>query len=826
MAAKPIMDRHPESTNPQIPDETLLRLSFAPTLTVPIAEELSGRRDAPNLLTWLHNHHLCEQDAQGDSTRYSWVPRVRHGLQERARQFFVEAHLHRLEHSTAELLERHGLADDAISLLMDAQQWMLASQMLVNHANGWLDRGRDTALLELIARLPIEYRRTDPAICYLEGRCAQLTNPRAALRILNEGVQQALRQGNSRLTLACLAPMMATTALSLRVPPSSARSAWLALQPRSWRELQGREGVEFCLVHLYGAWLGWDIRPHTVSRAIACLEDILPDERDPVLRIQAATAAVIALTMYGALERARVLLERIELPAAGCFPAWLHIGWTLACAFLQLAGDDDSGSPLPNALYVGESLPPWRARLSRCAPFVRFTAALATGDVTCARELLQAWEARRHKRQTPISEQVAGELAHAWLALREAHSGAALAYTRIATELSLRASEPVAPLLRFFVSMTQAHALWQDGNIAAARSLSQSICHDGQLQGHPVLTGYAFMHEALIQHTVGDVDKLRAALSASLQSARRERLRVIPPFWSPSALSELCLDALEHGIEKPTAISLVRRHNLRAPSGRCTTDWPWPVKAFTFGTFGLQFDGVHEEVSGKAQRKVLELLKAIIAYGGRSVDVPLLASMIWPEANGDAAQSSFDITLHRLRKLLRSADSVVVADRKVSLNAGHIWVDAIEFSRLVRIGLDWLVPSYPPPKPESLVVLTHRVLDLYRADFLVQEEPQPWAIIARDKLRSQWLRFVTGVGQMLMQSNQLNSAITLYHRALESDPLAEELYRQLMRCYQRAGRHTEAVGVYRRCRDMFSILLGVAPADGTTVIYRECLTHS
>jgi len=200
--------------------------------------------------------------------------------------------------------------------------------------------------------------------------------------------------------------------------------------------------------------------------------------------------------------------------------------------------------------------------------------------------------------------------------------------------------------------------------------------------------------------------------------------------------------------------------------------------------------------------------------------------MIWPEANGDAAQSSFDITLHRLRKLLRSADSVLVADRKVSLNASHVWVDAIEFSRLVRIGLDWLVPSCPPPTPESLVVLTHRVLDLYRADFLIQEEPQPWTIIARDKLRSQWLRFVTGVGQMLMQKNQMDLAITLYHRALESDPLAEELYRQLMRCYQKAGRYTEAVGVYRRCRDMFSILLGVAPADGTTVIYRECLTHS
>jgi two-component SAPR family response regulator len=541
--------------------------------------------------------------------------------------------------------------------------------------------------------------------------------------------------------------------------------------------------------------------------------------------VQAAIATVVALTVRGALERARVLVERIELPPDACFPGWLRTGWALACALLQLVGDEDPHAERLDALLEEEPLRPEQTRLQRCMHLIRFTAALIADDVTRARESLQTWEARRHKRQMPITAQFVGELARAWLALREAHSGAALAYSRFATELASRAAEPIAPLLRFLVSMTQAYALWQDGNIEAARTLGVTIRQEAQAQGGRVLAGYAFMHEALIQHTVGDVGKLRDALAASLQSARRERQRVVPPFWSPAALSELCLDALEYNVEKPVAISLIHRRDLRAPTGRSTADWPWAVKASTFGTFGLQFDGVHEEVSGKAQRKVLELLKAIIAYGGRSVDVPLLASMIWPEANGDAAQSSFDITLHRLRKLLRSGDSVLVADRKVSLNASHIWVDAIEFSRLVRIGLDWLVPSYPPPTPKSLVVLTHRVLDLYRADFLVQEEPQPWTIIARDKLRSQWLRFVTGVGQMLMQTNQLDLAITLYHRALESDPLAEELYRQLMRCYQRAGRHTEAVGVYRRCRDMLSILLGVAPADGTTVIYRECLTH-
>jgi LuxR family maltose regulon positive regulatory protein len=197
--------------------------------------------------------------------------------------------------------------------------------------------------------------------------------------------------------------------------------------------------------------------------------------------------------------------------------------------------------------------------------------------------------------------------------------------------------------------------------------------------------------------------------------------------------------------------------------------------------------------------------------------------MLWPDAAGDAAQCSFDITLHRLRKLLHRDDAVMLSDRKVSLNARVVWTDTWEFTSLVNEAFDLLAPSHSGVAPIGpMESLSRQILSLYRADFLQTEEALPWVLAARDRYRSQWLRFIAAAGQVLLNAQRLELAIGLYQQALESDPLAEELYQQLMRCYQRAGRHAEAIGVYRRCRDMLSILLGMQPSERTTLIYREC----
>ena len=51
--------------------------------------------------------------------------------------------------------------------------------------------------------------------------------------------------------------------------------------------------------------------------------------------------------------------------------------------------------------------------------------------------------------------------------------------------------------------------------------------------------------------------------------------------------------------------------------------------------------------------------------------------------------------------------------------------------------------------------------------------------------------------------------------ALEVDPLSEEMYQRLMSCHLEQGDFAEAYNVYRRCREMLSIALGLHPSKKT-----------
>jgi DNA-binding SARP family transcriptional activator len=49
-------------------------------------------------------------------------------------------------------------------------------------------------------------------------------------------------------------------------------------------------------------------------------------------------------------------------------------------------------------------------------------------------------------------------------------------------------------------------------------------------------------------------------------------------------------------------------------------------------------------------------------------------------------------------------------------------------------------------------------------------------------------------------------------KAFAADPTSEDLARALMRAHLRGGHKSEALRVYRRLREMLSLLLGVAPS--------------
>ena len=284
-------------------------------------------------------------------------------------------------------------------------------------------------------------------------------------------------------------------------------------------------------------------------------------------------------------------------------------------------------------------------------------------------------------------------------------------------------------------------------------------------------------------------------------------------------MSRLCGAALEAGIETAYVRELVARRRLAPPEERTRKHWPWPLRVRTLGRFEVVRDGAPLEVRGKAQKKPLELLKALVALGAEGVESSRLAALLWPDADGDAAKASFDTTLYRLRKLLGLDTALVLAEGKLSIDRRQCWVDVWTFERVVREA-DGHAPAGDPPAGDP-VDLGRALFDAYPGHFLAAEEDAPWAIDLRDRLRSKLARTVLGLGERLQATGRWSEAVGLYERALELDNLAEGFYRGLMLCHRELGQAAAALQTYRRCRELLSVVLGLAPSAETEAVRRS-----
>ena len=156
-------------------------------------------------------------------------------------------------------------------------------------------------------------------------------------------------------------------------------------------------------------------------------------------------------------------------------------------------------------------------------------------------------------------------------------------------------------------------------------------------------------------------------------------------------MTPLLEDALRHGIAAEYCRTLIRTHRL-APPTPDAEHWAWPVRIRALGRFEVELAGTVMRFEGKTQRKPLAMLKILVAAGDRSVSIEELIERLWPDPE-DGGRKAFDITVHRLRKLIACEEAVAVADRHASLDSRFVWVDAWALERL----LEPLLPLAGPP---------------------------------------------------------------------------------------------------------------------------------
>jgi DNA-binding SARP family transcriptional activator len=336
-------------------------------------------------------------------------------------------------------------------------------------------------------------------------------------------------------------------------------------------------------------------------------------------------------------------------------------------------------------------------------------------------------------------------------------------------------------------------------------------------------------------------------LRAAMKLGREEG--VVHMYWvRTDVMARLCAKALEYEIESDYVQDLICTCNLMPEDPvQAGENWPWPLKVHTLGSFEILRNGTWLEFSGKVQKKPLQMLKVLIAAGGRNVSAEYIADSLWPDADGDMAYQSFEATLHRLRRLINVENAIQRHEGIVSLNDGCWWTDAWTFERMIEKGESALkaetgkqssgektsiwksheteadMQHASKNRVDDVPVIRYfeRAIRLYHGHFLSGEEAQPWSIHARERLRSKLLRVTLELGQIYEKFQQWDKAIECYRKAMEVDGLAEEFYQRLMICHQHVGNKAEAILTYKRCCSVLSASMGLEPSEKTQLLYRQ-----
>lgn len=358
--------------------------------------------------------------------------------------------------------------------------------------------------------------------------------------------------------------------------------------------------------------------------------------------------------------------------------------------------------------------------------------------------------------------------------------------------------------------MTEATALLRCGNRDdAAERLSSAVSFiptGAEALGQSVELFFQ-AHWALHDGLDSLVNRLKAYFSSIRELGHFNSMTYAAP-----ELASLCAAALRYGIEADFVRTLIRKREFKAP-GNAGPSWPWPVSIRAFGEFQVRSWGESIEVSKRSHRRPIAMLKRLASKGQAAysgVRLELLLDELWEDEELEDPRGAFDTTLHRLRKLLRDPEAIQVNQGMVMFSRERVWLDTAQLETL-RLG------------DQSSLEYGSRVHELLSGALLAGEPSASWLDPARAHLTKKAMERIAEAGDLLESEGKFLEAMRLYNHGLGVDLLQEMLYRGLMRCLISLGEPSEALLVYRRCREALSISLGTSPSGATELLRKQAM---
>ncbi len=790
----------------------LLQAACLPSFTPEAARELTGFAGAGQVLAEMYRKNYFTEKKAQNGTSYQFHPLFREFLLSRNEKESDPGELTELFRKAADILVRHGNLEDAFQLYGQCRDHGSQAKLIRSHAQSLTAQGRLELIEQWLRELPPEILSSDPWLLFWYAQCRLPFDPFISRHFLIRAYERFREQEDSSGLILSITGI--TETILTEWGDFKELDPWideLNHLMKSAIDFPIRELEPRALIAIFSALMFRQPDHPDMNLWEARMFNLIRSAGHDNLRLIAGSflshyyywlgeiykAGAVIDIMNALLETADLspldfMTVKMEQAVHGWFTADFQASLEAVNRGLEVAGK--SGVHLLDHRLLAQSI----------------YAMISLDDARAAKNCLD--------RMRPVlNSRNYLDISHFYhlsgmYHLQQGNMEQAFQYSMEALRISREMGTPFPEGLN---AITAAQICFETGNENKAQELTARARDIGRdMQSH-LLHMLSHLNEAYFSLKTGRRDCAREALRKTLR-IRKEKGILNFPGWRPDIMTELYAEALEAEMEVDFVREDIRSRNLlpKKPSV-IIRNWPWRVKIFTMGGFEAVIDGEPLRFKGKPPLKPLELLKALIALGGREIGLGRLEDLLWPQAEGDKARQAITTTLHRLRKLIGCDKAVELSEMKLSLNDRICWVDVWALDHLYG-RIDEALADGGFDSDEA-ARLTEMILILYKGDFLKNEEAHSWAWPAGTRLRSGFLHALGVLARAWEREGRLGKAVDLYLRGLEVDALAEEFYQGLMRCYQLQGRTAEGLIVYERCRDALSALQ-ITPAPETESI--------
>jgi len=688
--------------------DVMLKTAFLPRCNRGQAASITGVPEAAALLHSLAGSGCFMAKHGRKDPVCEFHPLFREFLLDQAAVSFPQVELDQLREQAAELLEADGDLHGAFELLHSLGNQDLQIGMILDHMHALLVQGQYRTLNTWLDALPPDVIAGNGALSFALGLCrmpVDLLESRGhlerAFRLFEAGSDL---EGQMRVW----APLVDTHLFAW--DDFSALDPWISWLDKHAPEFAAMQDaflVEPVSVSMVWALVHRCPDHPDIAQWIQRAEAILRDASDLRLRVRAGAAAIAYHFWAGHRTTWEMLAQRIQRslqnqddPLVTLTHHWVDAGvhsWmrtplprSREAVEVGLAAGDRYGIHMFDFMFHGLSAA-W---------------AIGEKDPEKARSALAAME----RTAQGYSSWSYLHYLLAWKAVLDGDLAQAAVYGEQSMMEAVASGMPSSEAL---TRLAWANLLFEQGRLEELEAQTPVIAALVERLDSPAIT--ALYHLGMVRRNSGDHAALQNYLRQGLAIAKQHGL-VNFQWMVPAWMARMCESALEYDIEPEFARRLIMLHDLQPGRSRLYSPvWPRKLRITTLGSFSIQREGEVLRFPPKAPRRVLLLLKAIVAGGRGGIGEDLLADQIWPEADGDAAAQALATALHRLRKLLCVDGAILMREGRLRLDPSRCWVDAHAFEALPESGRT--APSRSEIK---------EALALYQGPFLADLE-ETWA---------------------------------------------------------------------------------------------------